>query len=1658
MLTIGTALVVLASMTPAWGAPVASFTWSRPDRYRDHGEDGFRDPARTAEDISAPFTVRLSACGSSGDGNTITGYQWRSAAFAPVDTAECETTLPVAAEGTYSVELTIVTGGGNAAVTHNVTVNDLLVISLGDSYASGEGNPHSFGYPEIGLPLPIDVTWEDRICHRSAYAGPAQAAAWLEEKDPKTSVTFVHLACSGAKIEDQELVGDLRGPHNNIQPALGGLLDGYEGQEVTDWENPPTFPSQVDTAAALTGSRPIDAMTVFIGGNDVHFAGIVKDCIINVIGCHIDSDAPPNPDGVDILGQYLPDLSARYDRLAQRLQSQFGARLASDDVFMTEYPDPTRCDGGGVCSMIPGVLTKPEGQWASGTVLPQLNGILESAATTHQWTYVDGISAGFKDGHGYAADDSWMISLPRSFFQQASKDGAFHPNVAGHTWYRNRILAKIGPQLAPQTVQPPAAVASDPFELPIGVAVPDFTTDRDSDFLPDLFDNCPRVFNPTQKDQDKNSIGDDCGFTITDKEAGSDSDLADPTCSSVPQRAEGEPPPIPRPVNMGPKGKEPCAIGSAIQQSNESGQAQTGDSTGNVGNFLSSGSYQGSDETIGKGLQLDATSTPITNNEVLTRFELPIPRCQALLRRPCVTVEGSGFNIVGSGAGLYGMDIVGPVTAEGAPNLELLGNWMGGHPEAPTIAQTRLFLYRVSGRIGGPAWWQRNVISGADVGIENWYTHDTRLVIEGNYIGTDVNGVAANPNLGEGIKLVTHGSEVVGANPLIKGNVIAGNGGDGISTAIPNDAPGIVIGNKIGVNAHGNPLGNGGFGIYNNGTIDFRIGGTGGGQGNQIAFNAKGGVQIQSGVQVPILGNTIWANGSAVYPGALGINLAQDCCDVSQVLGNDPGDTDGGLPNQGQNFPVLTGVALNEAETATVVNTTLDAHPSTPYTVELFANPSGCEPSRHGEGEIFLKRVTLTTQSTGIGGLGVTVSQVLDPATVVTATATDPNGNTSEFSMGVSRAGRCGGTFLVDDTGNASDGQTTDGVCDTGTTAAPTGDCTLRAAIAQANAAAGVDKINFGIGTGTATIAPATNLPIVTEAVVIDGTTQPGFDGSPLVRLDGSLLGGGGRGLEFNSAGSIVRGLSITNFGSYGILGLNAPRLWVTGNYIGLRPDGATTGPNDTGISLQNSTDSTIGGTAAGAGNMVSGNDEGVQLASGPSNDGILVHGNLIGTNPSGTAAIPNTTGITTAAPDTTIGGTGNGAGNVISGNTFAGVWVSGTGAGIFGNRIGTNAAGNAALGNGSYGVALTTSGHHLGGTPVGAGNTIAFSSGKGVDAVTGNVIRGNSIHSNGEIGLNVRPSGSIPLVAEPTLTRVDGLDLTGRVTGPPGSYSVEVFANTGPCSGAVEAQTLVKRVTATIGSSATQSSFSVELPSLDPSTALTAVAVRDTENSSPISACLLNADVTAPRGVGMAALSAVQTDLSLPLSLTGTDGAGVQFQVQGRKAAWNAGTFGAFAPVTTTTKRNITFHATPGTSMCFRVRGTDESGNQSAWSAQRCTTFPLDDVELNGSQWNRDDDASSYRGTISKAQVNGATLARTNASATQLAVVVTRCPQCGSLKVRWKGALLATLDLGSSTTRRKVVVVLAKLTNPGTGAVQLVASPQGANPARVDGLAIIRR
>lgn len=211
----------------------------------------------------------------------------------------------------------------------------------------------------------------------------------------------------------------------------------------------------------------------------------------------------------------------------------------------------------------------------------------------------------------------------------------------------------------------------------------------------------------------------------------------------------------------------------------------------------------------------------------------------------------------------------------------------------------------------------------------------------------------------------------------------------------------------------------------------------------------------------------------------------------------------------------------------------------------------------------------------------------------------------------------------------------------------------------------------------------------------------------------------------------------------------------IEGNYVGLGPDGATPVPNYFGVLFSDgATNNVLGGTMPGARNIISGNSgSGVFLAD-EGTSGNFIQGNFIGTDPTGASAIPNASeGIyISGAIGNFIGGLAAGAGNVISGNGLRGIFAYGTNSSdnvIQGNFIGTQADGKNPLGNGWDGVVFFdgASGNIVGLATdgSGAGNTIAFNGFTGVyvgsdnpDASVGNTIRGNRIFENGYLGINL--------------------------------------------------------------------------------------------------------------------------------------------------------------------------------------------------------------------------------------------------------------------------------------------------------------------------------
>ena len=296
-------------------------------------------------------------------------------------------------------------------------------------------------------------------------------------------------------------------------------------------------------------------------------------------------------------------------------------------------------------------------------------------------------------------------------------------------------------------------------------------------------------------------------------------------------------------------------------------------------------------------------------------------------------------------------------------------------------------------------------------------------------------------------------------------------------------------------------------------------------------------------------------------------------------------------------------------------------------------------------------------------------------------------------------------------------------------------------------------------------------------------------------------------------------GNAISDNGEHGveIVGTSSTNDVVLGNVIGTNKNGASDfGNAEDGVHIGNSSNITIGGTVAGARNVISGNDaNGVFISGTSSATGNRVQGNLVGVDRNGTTGFGNTeNGVRVETPGNLIGGTATGAGNVISDNGDAeddvegdaGVLISGTGAGnnvVQGNKIGTDVSGTSNLGN-VNGLSITSAPDNtIGGTVDAAANKIALNRNQGVivvgDAATGNSILRNSIFGNGippGLGIDLKggteggdkvtandardpDTGPNGLQNFPVLTSASETRIEGRLNSRPGrTFTIQFFSN----------------------------------------------------------------------------------------------------------------------------------------------------------------------------------------------------------------------------------------------------------------------------------------
>lgn len=646
-----------------------------------------------------------------------------------------------------------------------------------------------------------------------------------------------------------------------------------------------------------------------------------------------------------------------------------------------------------------------------------------------------------------------------------------------------------------------------------------------------------------------------------------------------------------------------------------------------------------------------------------------------------------------------------------------------------------------------------NIVSGNDdVGIliDNQVTgsYPTNITIENNYIGTNLAGTSAIPNIEDAGIAIESGIGITINNNLISGN------NSGININPWDNIDDITISNnKIGTNYAGTSgIGNS-KGIETSQDAATNINFT----NNTIAFNEYGLYYWCTAENGRASQNSIFCNTTK------GIHL---CSSANSSI----------LP------PIISTANTSQIAGTAAANTS----------VEIFISENSACGTAPCQGETYLG-----TAMTDLNGDWNIVGSF--PAdTEITAITISTTGNTSIFAD-------CVTTISVPNSCQAINGTT---ILVTNTNDSGAG--SLRQAIECANADVNLDNIHFNIsGNGPYTIQLVTELPDITDVgVVIDGATQPNWSMGDII-LDGTNISDSfTRGLYYRADYGEVYGLYLTNFSHAIYLGASNCRVGammkgnvinsvdvgisvlydntiVQANRIGTDPTGMTAIPiANNGISVNhfdgiNNTqilNNLI--SACGDANYEGGINVGID-----SGYDIIIQDNYIGTNATGTAALANVNGIRIAHQSSNV----NITNNLIGGFTDNGVSFVSNGdafkvqnATISGNTVGTDITGTVQLTTGTFG--LNVSGKNL----VIENNLVAFASIDGIqtDGDFNNRISQNTIFCNAINGIDLNTSA---VTGPPQITSGSTTQIEGTVIA---NATVEVFMNDNtdcaglPCQG----------------------------------------------------------------------------------------------------------------------------------------------------------------------------------------------------------------------------------------------------------------------------------
>ena len=640
----------------------------------------------------------------------------------------------------------------------------------------------------------------------------------------------------------------------------------------------------------------------------------------------------------------------------------------------------------------------------------------------------------------------------------------------------------------------------------------------------------------------------------------------------------------------------------------------------------------------------------------------------------------------------------------GTANNVLEGNIIGDSVGNPAFANETGVLIDSGARdnqIGGLIPGQGNVISGnTGEGIYIFNNSGTGNTIEGNLIGTDINGDVDRGNVFHGVRIEDSPGQIVGP-----GNVISGNDAGGITVTGPGSTANEIAGNLIGLNLNGDGLvANGGDGIsIVNASFNF-IGGLTSADRNVISGNVNG-IEISGASSA---NNKV--QGNYVGLAADGVNQLGNTSNGIEIIGGSS-NTIGGPENGATN--VISG---NDIHGVFITGVT-----ATDNTIQ--GNLIGTDATGTIDVGNAFSAVAIESPQNLIGGPANADRNILsgNPGYGVVFTGDDANNNVVQ-----------GNYIGTDITGGEALGNDTGGVFSD----------SARDNFYLENVISGNGIITSGVGDGIQ----------IAGGVGVGGgnTIQGNLIGTDALGL--TPIPNEAEGIQIATANNLVGGLedgdeNVISNNRTGVLllGPSATQNDVQGNVIGLDITGQVALPNGTGVFINNGSNNTIGGADPLAANVISGNTgRGVVVEDGGSNS---VVNNLIGTNIDGDTVVGN--GNTGVAVEFSTN-------NVIDGNTIGG---NATGISLFAfdfpiattvqrNFVGTNANGTD-LGNTGAGIVMFEAhANVIGGATSDLGNTIRFNDvgirvGDTFGNTVDNSIRLNNISNNVGLGIDLGNDGA---------------------------------------------------------------------------------------------------------------------------------------------------------------------------------------------------------------------------------------------------------------------------------------------------------------------------